>query len=124
MAKGKPEGKVTQKAMVQAALDDDESSLSDPSWQLAIRLRPLTRSETEHYISAKLSAVGRSDTVFTDRSIGRIYDLSGGNPRGVDRLATLALMAGAVRGLELIPSEVIDGVAQECEAPSTGIFAA
>ena len=44
----------------------------------------------------------------------RLHGLSTGVPRGVEQLAALSLMAGAVRGLEVITPDVVDGVAQEC----------
>jgi hypothetical protein len=37
-----------------------------------------------------------------------------GIPRGLDRLGSLALMAGALRGLEIITPEVVEGAAREC----------
>jgi MSHA biogenesis protein MshM len=95
-------------------------------WELAIRLPPLTRSEAARYLTAKLAAAGRDEPVFTSRAITRLHALSGGNPRGLDRLAALALMAGALRRLEMIPAEVVEGVACECTGtvPTEGLHAA
>lgn len=86
-------------------------------WDLAIRLEPLTRSEAADYLAAKLAAAGRADPAFTPRALTRWHALAGGVPRGLDRLAALALIAGAVRGLEIITPEVVDGVAAECQGP-------
>jgi type II secretory pathway predicted ATPase ExeA len=88
-----------------------------PDWQLAIRVPPLTRSETDRYVREKLVAAGRSEPAFTPRAVERIYERTLGVPRGIDRLGTLALMAGAARGLEVIGPEVVDGAVQECESP-------
>jgi hypothetical protein len=85
-----------------------------PDWQLAIRLLRLTRTETELYVRLKLESAGRSDEAFTPRALNRIYSISAGEPRGIDRLASLGLMAGAYRRLELVTPDVIDGVAAEC----------
>jgi type II secretory pathway predicted ATPase ExeA len=85
-----------------------------PAWGLAIRLRPLTRSDAERFVTTKLAAAGRDEPAFTPRAITRLHALSAGIPRGLDRLASLALMAGAMRRLEVIPPEVIEGVALEC----------
>ncbi|MBX6314172.1 MAG: type II secretory pathway protein ExeA [Isosphaeraceae bacterium] len=90
-----------------------EEEPSDP-WELVIRLLPLTRSEAEQYLSAKLAAAGRDEPTFTPRALTRLHALSGGVPRGLDRLASLALMAGAARGLEIIPPEVVEAAALEC----------
>ena len=86
-----------------------------------IRLAPLTRSEAAEYLARKLSAAGRSEATFTPRAITRLHLLSQGVPRGLDRLATLALMAGAMRGLEVIGPEVVEGVAAECVLPESCI---
>jgi type II secretory pathway predicted ATPase ExeA len=89
-------------------------------WELALRLPPLSRGEAEQYLRAKLEAAGRSGTTFTSRAVARLHALSGGVPRGLERLAGLALAAGAVRGLEIIPPEVVDDVAPECAAIAPG----
>ena len=87
-------------------------------WELAIRLAPMTRGEAEHYLIAKLASAGRRDLTFAARAITRLHALSGGVPRGLDRLAALALMAGAVRGLEVVTPEVVEGAAGEYLAAS------
>ena len=90
----------------------------DPSlgitWDLAVRLGPLTRSEAGNYLASKLDDAGRPEPAFTPRALTRLHSLSGGIPRGLDRLATLALMATAVRGLEMVPSEVVEDASREC----------
>ncbi len=86
-------------------------------WGLAVRLSPLTRSEAAEYLARKLSGAGRTEPAFTPRAITRLHLLSAGVPRGLDRLASLALMAGAMRGLEMIGPEVIENVASECVRP-------
>ncbi len=93
---------------------DEEIAREDDPWGLAIRLRPLTRREATEYLAAKLAAAGRTEATFTPRAINQLHALSRGVPRGLDRLASLALMAGALRRLEMIGPEVIQGVAQEC----------
>jgi MSHA biogenesis protein MshM len=110
--------------VIQAFRESDDDASSPADWQLAIRLTPLTCSETALYIAIKLTAAGRADGPISPNAASRIHDLSGGSPRGIDRLATLALMAGAVQNLKTIPADVIDAVAQECDAPWPGFFAA
>jgi type II secretory pathway predicted ATPase ExeA len=86
----------------------------EDGWPLAIRLQRLTRSQVEQYLVAKLTAAGSSERVFTPRAVTRLHGLSAGIPRGLEQLAGMSLMAGAVRGLEVIPPDVVDGVAREC----------
>ncbi len=83
-------------------------------WGLSIRLDPLTRGEAAAYVAAKLRAAGRAGPAFTDRALTRLHALAGGVPRGLDRLAGLCLMASAVRGLDIVPAEVVEGTAREC----------
>ena len=85
-----------------------EASSAVQAWTLAIRLRPLSCSETEFYLGGKLAAAGCHEAIFTSRAVSRLHVHSAGNPRGVDRLASLALIAGASRGLEAISSELVD----------------
>ena len=94
---------------------EDEASGPGPSpWGLAVRLVPLSRSETASYLDAKVAAAGRAGATFTPRAVTRLHALGGGVPRGLDRLASLALMAGALRGLEVVTPDVVDGAAREC----------
>jgi type II secretory pathway predicted ATPase ExeA len=81
---------------------------------LAISLKRLTRSQVEEYLTVKLAAAGCTERIFTPRAVTRLHGLSRGVPRGLEQLAALSLMAGAVRGLEVIPPDIVDGVAQEC----------
>ena len=76
-------------------------------WQLVIGLLPMLRAETSRFLAEKLAAAGRTEPAFTPRAVARLHDLSGGVPRGLERLGSLALMAGAVRGLELVTPDVI-----------------
>ena len=91
--------------------EDDPHS---PDWRLLVRLQSLTVSESAAYLAAKLAAAGRSEATFTPRACQRLHSLSSGVPRGLDRLASLSLAAGASRGLELVTPDVVDGVRFEC----------
>ncbi len=110
-----PESRLTVLAAFRTSEEDEEARTSP--WDLLIRLPALTRSETEQYVAAKLAAAGRAEPTFTPRALHRLHAVSAGVPRGVDRLASLALMAGAVRGLEMVSPEIVEGVARECTLP-------
>lgn len=92
-------------------------------WTLAIGLHRLTRFQAEDFLQAKLAAAGCTERIFTPRALTRIHALAGGVPRGLEQLAALSLMAGAVRGLEVIPPDVVDGVSQECWGSGSGVKA-
>jgi MSHA biogenesis protein MshM len=111
-----PEARLTVLAAFRTSEEEDEEARTTP-WDLLIRLPALTWSETERYVAAKLVAAGRAEPTFTPRALQRLHAASAGVPRGVDRLASLALMASAVRGLEMVSPEIVEGVARECALP-------
>jgi MSHA biogenesis protein MshM len=115
-------GRVT--VVIAAGEEWEDANPAVGAWTLAIRLRPLSFSETELYLSAKLAAAGCRDAIFTSRALARLHLHSAGSPRGLDRLASLALLAGASRGLEGISSEVVDSVLSECHLPPEHVFRA
>lgn len=80
---------------------------------LRIDLAPLSREETARYVHAALAAAGRPQPAFRDDALRRLHELSGGWPRKVDRLAELALVAGASQHLPQIDADTIDAVHQE-----------
>jgi type II secretory pathway predicted ATPase ExeA len=88
-------------------------------WTPASGLKPLTRSQAEHFLLQKLAAAGCRENVFTPRAFTRLQCLSGGVPRGLERLAALCLTAGATRGLEVISPEFVDEVARDFLAEMT-----
>ncbi len=90
-----------------------DGEAADP-WELAVRLPAMSRTETAHYLECRLVDAGRVGPTFTPRAVTRLHGLTGGLPGGVDRLASLALVGGAVRRLEMISPEVVEGVAAEC----------
>jgi type II secretory pathway predicted ATPase ExeA len=104
-----PNARVTVLRTTRTVADADAT----PDWGLAIRLVALTRGESHAYLAAKLAAAGREEPTFTPRAVNRLHLLSGGSPRGLDRLASLALMAAALRGLEIVPPEVVEGAVRE-----------
>lgn len=103
-------------------LDDRATVPGLAPWELAIRLEPMTRGDVEHYVAAKLADAGRDQPAFTPLALHRLHLLSEGIPRGLDRLASLAMMAGAMRGLEIITPDVIEGVARECTCPARALL--
>jgi hypothetical protein len=98
---------------VEHAGDHEPASRPD-SCTLALGLQALTVSQVRQYLLAKLRAVGRHDRIFTPRALARLQCLSRGAPWGLERLATLSMMAGAMQGFETIPPDVVDGIAAQC----------
>jgi type II secretory pathway predicted ATPase ExeA len=96
----------------------------DDRWRPTIRLESLTRSEAELFLATKLAAAGCRESPFSPRAVTRLHALCAGVPRGLQRLATRCLMAGASRGLESIPPELVDSLAEEFRDQTPGILGA
>lgn len=82
-------------------------------WTLAIRLAPVSCAEAERYLAAKLASAGCTRAIFTPSAVARLHLHSAGSPRGLDRLASLCLMAADARGLETITVELVESVLGE-----------
>ena len=81
---------------------------------VGIGLEPLTRSQTERFLTQKLEHAGSAGRIFTPRAITRLHGWSRGVPRELEQLATLALKAGASRGLEAVTPDLVDEIAASC----------
>jgi type II secretory pathway predicted ATPase ExeA len=110
-----PAARVT---VITAGRDDPDPRAPEVGGEITLRLPRLTRDEAEHFITAKLASAGRTEPAFTPRAATRLHGHSHGVPRVLDRLSALALMAGAVRGAEIVSAEVVDGAAHECVLPA------
>lgn len=80
---------------------------------LRVRVGPLLRSDVERYVVSKLAAAGRADPTFTPRAFNRLHFWTRGNPANINRLASLAMVAAAMRGLEIVTPDVVDGASLE-----------
>jgi type II secretory pathway predicted ATPase ExeA len=65
------------------------------------------------YLHAALERCGSRERIFADSAIQRLYDLTDGVPRQVNRLAELALVAGAADRLPEVDAKVVESVFHE-----------
>jgi type II secretory pathway predicted ATPase ExeA len=75
-----------------------------PAWRLV---------EVAEYLHAALERCGSRERIFADSAIQRLYDLTDGVPRQVNRLAELALVAGAADRLPEVDAKVVESVFHE-----------
>jgi general secretion pathway protein A len=80
---------------------------------LGVVLDPLTAEQTGLYIEQLTKWAGRNEPAFTADAIERIYELTGGVPRQINRVCDLALVAGATEELDRVTEEVVSSVYQE-----------
>jgi type II secretory pathway predicted ATPase ExeA len=93
--------------------DPDNSVINHDPWLPRARLKALTQSEAEDFLLRKLAAAGCRERVFTPRAITRLQSLCSGVPRGLERLATLSLTVGAIRGIEVVSPDIVDDIARQ-----------
>lgn len=106
-----PSARVTIVRVQRLSAAGDHDSLIGAG--LRVNVAPLLRSDVERYVVAKLAAAGRADATFTPRAFNRLHFWTGGNPANINRLASLAMMAAAMRGLEIVTPDVVDGASLE-----------
>jgi general secretion pathway protein A len=76
-------------------------------------LRPFNLEETISYVSHRLSAAGATHEIFTSEALSTLYQLTGGNPRRINRLCDLALLIGYAEEQVRINAHQIEAVSNE-----------
>jgi type II secretory pathway predicted ATPase ExeA len=97
---------------------DEESMVGLPRrildcCELRIDLPPWDLGQTADYFEFALDRCGASQDLFTAQGITRCHELGDGLIRRIAQLADLALVAGAVRGLERVDADLVDQVFDE-----------
>ena len=76
-------------------------------------LTGFTVSETSDYVrSSLLQSGGRSD-LFSSEALQRLFEITAGNPRRINRLCDMALLVGYAEQLGQITASQIDAVSAE-----------
>ena len=81
--------------------------------ELRVDLDPWQAEETQRYLLERLEQRGGERRIFPDEAVSRLHALAHGNPRRINQLANLALVAAAGQGQGLVEPATIDGVYQE-----------
>jgi general secretion pathway protein A len=76
-------------------------------------LNGFTAAETAEYVRICLSQAGCTHTIFTADALSRLFDVSSGNPRRINRLCDLALLVGFAEQKTTVSAEDIDSIAGE-----------
>lgn len=76
-------------------------------------LNPLTRAETGEYLDFRLAVVGGQPGLFTPEATELVYTFSGGVPRRINHIASLALLEGFGRESQSIGPEILDAILSE-----------
>jgi type II secretory pathway predicted ATPase ExeA len=81
--------------------------------ELQVELPPWDYSQTTDYLMWVGRHLGRSEPIFSESAVQRIYQLSGGIVRRISQLSDLALVAAAVSQSNYVDAGCIDQVAWE-----------
>ncbi|APZ92787.1 ExeA family protein [Fuerstiella marisgermanici] len=73
----------------------------------------LSENETADYIRTRLADAGCEREIFTDEAISAVMNLSGGNPRRINRLCDMALLVGYSDQAQRIEGTDIEALATE-----------
>jgi general secretion pathway protein A len=81
---------------------------------LLFHLRPLDRVETDAYLDHRLRVAGNpTGQVFSEGARQRLFEVSGGIPREINRLAKLAIEYAWVAETQIIPAEAIEAIVSD-----------
>lgn len=83
------------------------------------QLQPLSASETADYVTHRLKVCGIKQNAFHEKALTEIYELSGGVPRRINRIADLALLVGFSDKLKIVTDREVESVASEVGAFAT-----
>ncbi|QGJ71153.1 AAA domain-containing protein [Planctomycetales bacterium 10988] len=83
--------------------------------ELRVEIEPLTELEVGEFLNASLAHAGCRDPLFSNGAINRLHVLSGGNPRRLNHLAELALIAAASQKIGCVDMQTVEGVHQQLD---------
>ncbi|HLA85890.1 MAG TPA: AAA family ATPase [Thermoguttaceae bacterium] len=83
--------------------------------RLAVKclLRPLTRAETGEYVEHRLRQAGTARMLFDADATTALWQLTGGNPRRINRLCDLALLIGYAEQQQTITGRQLEAISEE-----------
>lgn len=72
-----------------------------------------SEQESAEYVRTVLQNAGVRQAVFSDDALRRLFEISGGNPRRLNRLCDMALLVGCAENLTEITAGEIDAISHE-----------
>ena len=76
-------------------------------------LNGFTAAETAEYVGICLQQAGSTRQIFSEDALSRLFDVSSGNPRRINRLCDMALLVGFAEQKSQISADDIDSIAGE-----------
>jgi general secretion pathway protein A len=81
-------------------------------------IQRLNRQDSASYIAQRMTWAGAARPIFDDSALTALFELSGGLPRRINRLADLALLVAYADNLKTVTAEEIEAVADELRGVS------
>ncbi len=85
---------------------------------LRVELGRLDHDETQTYLADLMSKAGCQRNVFADSAIDSIYEQTAGQPRAINRLCDLSLLAAMGEGRDEIDADIVQSAAAEVQTPA------
>ena len=84
---------------------------------LRVRLEPLAEDEVRGYVSHRITVgdTGGTGVDFDDQALASLYNVSGGVPLVINRVAARALMVGAGHGTAIVDAAVVEAALRELD---------
>ncbi len=95
------------------AIDVQRTAQLDERLAVKCLLVRLTADETKSYIQHRLAAAGAKGPIFDNEAIERIYELTHGIPRRINRLCDLALLVGYGEELKTLGCRHVESIYDE-----------
>lgn len=76
-------------------------------------LQGFSFTETATYIEYCITSVGGRSGIFNPTAVRRLFDVTGGNPRRINRLCDMALLVGCAERAPEITVSIIDAISHE-----------
>ncbi|MBI1247691.1 AAA family ATPase [bacterium] len=76
-------------------------------------MRSFTPDETAAYVTHRLRVAGSSGEIFTPGALERLFQITRGNPREINRLCDLALLIGYAEEIGQIDADQIESIHEE-----------
>lgn len=80
-------------------------------------LDPLDLDESRAYLSHRMRAAGKQHIRWHSETFERFFELTGGNPRRIDRVADMSVLLAESNGRESVMLADLDNLASELAAP-------
>jgi general secretion pathway protein A len=81
---------------------------------LRIELRPLGQADAARYVESRIEIAGASRRLFDEAALESVYDETRGNPRDINRLCDVALLAARADESPVVTSDIIAAAAEQC----------